>query len=221
MAVSERFNQALRRLGRTFDSYRRAPRTPDRVTELASSRARLEDARTDMADVRHQEGFSRPERSSPRWFDPRIGLGDSSWTGRVFAVIGVAVLAIGLLVGVKALLDLRGTPDVELVDGSLVELVEPADDGACSWLVTMELESNAAEQLRLRSIFVEGITVGALEDISGFETSVLRTGDTTVAQVVSRLPSCPDSAAEIAHGPIVVSYDSSGTRPIQTVQLDF
>lgn len=80
MAVSERFNQALRKLQTMFGRHHDAPRSMEGIPELATRRANLEDARSEMTAQRKLEGL-RPfgVRRSPHWVDPARRRPATAW----------------------------------------------------------------------------------------------------------------------------------------------
>ncbi len=71
MAVTTRFNRALRNLMEKFGRHADASRSVESVPELARRRADLEDARVDMKVQRDIDGLTGAKpRRSPRWVDP-------------------------------------------------------------------------------------------------------------------------------------------------------
>ncbi|MEM7287182.1 MAG: hypothetical protein AAF480_12585 [Actinomycetota bacterium] len=105
MAVSQRFEQAYRRLVAAFGVHQYAPRSADDVHELAAARALLEDRRSQMADARDDEDLEPFKRINPDWVDPRDSLYSTGHRGKIAAVIGAALLALMFLLIVSTVQD--------------------------------------------------------------------------------------------------------------------
>ena len=112
------------------------------IPELATRRANLEDARSEMAAQRKLEGLRRfGVRRSPKWVDPARRRPATAWG--LSAIVVSALFVVGAVLWVSwRLAFITGEDDaVMVVDGSVVETLEPTDSGNCVWTLAFELEA--------------------------------------------------------------------------------
>lgn len=212
MAVSDRFNQALRKLQTMFGLHHHAPRSPDTVRELASRRANLDDARNEMAAQRELEGLEPfAERRSPKWVDP--GWRKPATAFELIAVVVSVVIILGAFLWLLWQASAIGGEDhaVGLMDGSVVETLEPTDSGSCVWTVAFVLEAKTPASLRVQAIRINrSESSRTMTPLSTIPTGPLN--DHAVGRLVYEFFTCPESIDDIDHGSLQVTYEVDRIR---------
>ena len=219
MAVSDRFQQAYRRLTGAFGAHHDAPRDPERVVELASARAALEDRRTDMKAARTDDGLAPFRRENPDWVDPRIGMGTTSRGAKLAALLGVVVLFGGLLLIVNEV-GQWGVVNEGLEASEFDIEAEPTADGGCVVTVAGTLGNEGSGPIRVveadfRAVDRDsGAALGTWD--AQLERTYLEPGVTSAVTAQADRASCPGSPG----GELRITY-SEATGPLQllTVRL--
>ncbi|MEM7287181.1 MAG: hypothetical protein AAF480_12580 [Actinomycetota bacterium] len=222
MAVSERFQQAYRRLSGAFGAHQDVPREPDRVAELAGARAELEDRRSEMKAVRQTEGLEPFRRENPDWVDPDIGKGATGWTGKFFAVFAMLVLVGGVVLIAG---ELGGGGDDEPVVVDLSITAEPKEQGGCVVAVAGLLRNDSSAPIRVIAVNFDAVDRANGRSLDtwpgGVDRSYLLAGESAVVTASFAVPvtlvdppSCPDSLA----GDLRVTY-APPTGPLQVLKV--
>ncbi len=223
MALSDRFHNGYDRLVGAFTRHRAAPREPERVVELASARADLEDSRSEMAELRRAEGWKGWRRHNPDFVDPRLRSGSDRRSSKVLALVAGLVLVGGLLALFLAILDFRSGDvlDVRVVSEEIV-----TTDTGCSWEVGVDI-THVAEgvgMFRLVAIQVDaryaGNTLEMADVGTGFANQMVGFGDNSFAAVTVPLPNCDAALGDVDHGALRVTY-APPTGALQTIEADF
>ena len=223
MAMSERFMGPFRRLNRRAKDHRSAPREPDQVTELASSRAALDHARSEMADAREAEGLGPPrERSSPEWLDPDAGTRSATKVELVGVAIGAIILigGLGLFATLLTSFDFDSPPrtDIEIDEEWVhVEQTPTVDDG-CLWQINFILRNRTG-----LVVLIDDITLypapsrSLLEDQSSIPDKFIFS--TRRSWLVYDLVNCAGSPTDLDDHEWRITYRDTDGGAAQVLQL--
>ena len=223
MAVSSRFDAALRRLLKAFKSYVSGPRSPNSVGELGARRADLEDARLTMTAFRQQEGSrGATPRVSPQWVEPGRGRSATTFEKAMVSaaiVLFMVIVVGGVLLGVYAFRSTHSIDVLELRNRSVVESFHETDTGSCVWSLSFGLVTEQSRGVQIREIWIDtsprGTAVHQLTPLSPSDPHEI------FGQIAYEFKPCPASVDDIKHGGLNVSYTVAGSTDVLAKTLNW
>jgi len=214
VAFSGRFDRAFRRLTAAFGAYHRTERSPQNLPELSRRRTRLEEARSEMAAARSDEGLLFTRRSAVGLRPFRGGAGSTSRFGKGTVIVFATFLAVGLVSVVLKVGPIHFGPvdnSADFVFDNVTETVTDIGDGGCSWVVEFRLRNTSSETVRLH--WIDSTLLRFViprprfrPDESGLAERVLEPSQSTTGRMAFDLTKCPPSASALRHEPIVITY---------------
>jgi len=214
MALSGRFDRAFRRLTAAFGAYIRTERSPQNLPELSQRRTRLDEARSEMANVRSDEGLRFPKRTAVGLRPFRGGAGSTSRFGKTTVIVFATFLVIGLVSVVLKVGPIRFGPvdnNADFVFDNVTETVTDIGNGDCSWVVEFRLRNTSSETIRLH--WIDSTLLRYINprprfrsDESGMAERVLEPSQSTTGRLAFDLTGCPLAGRALRHGPIVIAY---------------
>ncbi|MEE9415717.1 MAG: hypothetical protein V3V01_10565 [Acidimicrobiales bacterium] len=202
--VSQRFEQAFSRLRRSFARYSDAPRTPDRVVELAAERAELEDARTVVGVARACDGVRRIDPPTTEWVEPGFGTGGTSRIGKLAVVFTLLILGFGVFGVVRILGE-------DLKISSRFERITEVTEG-CRWRVNLELRNVSETDIEIIDMSIEEPSEVVVNPTQVYIPAFSR----VFVSATSDLDSCPEPDTNVAHGKLQIRY-LKGSDPAERI----
>lgn len=146
------------------------------------------------------------------------GVGSSTRTAKIAAIIFVVVVVAGMAVVLPALIRLFEAEKVELVDGTLNEALRPTEGTACEWSVSFALHSPNRPDGHIWIVDADISVPGSGPALPDSQTDG-RMWATFPAVVIYELDPCPASVDDVRHGDLEVTYRKKNQRSTKTVSF--
>jgi len=224
VGFSERFSDALEKLLGSFTSYVRVQRSPDDVAEVGRRRADLEDARVSMKTVRQQEGLDRATRREPTVWVERGRGRSATRLEKSAAFVAIALFLVilfgGAALGVYAFRSTNSIDVLELSRGGVTASLDESRIASCVWTIGFELLTEAELGVEVLDVAIDPpapVSVVA-------PSTMLRPqqgGVSTFGWIDYKLEQCPQSADDVEHGALTVTYTIAGSTEELTKSFDW
>jgi hypothetical protein len=185
-----------------------APRSPDRVVELASERAELEDARSTVATARASDGVRRVDAPTTEWVEPGFGTGGTSRIGKFAVVLTLLILGFGVF----GLARIVNGPDLQISER--FEKVTQSEEG-CRWRTNVGLRNISASDIEVIDMNIEGLGEAAFDPTQVF----IPAGQRVFVSATVELDSCREPDTGVEHGDLQIRYLKGSDPTERTLNL--